>query len=234
MRKKKRWRETLIYHLDSGEAQFIVDGILEAFRGFSGDEMVRQREARKERELDQQALCFRCGIAFPKRLLFVPMNLYQHPGQKQYHCAGCLELLKEEYFYTCAVCERRCSPHFNYHPYFCSFCRTDERSKESTRVQAHLERAKTLGVPATLTVRQWLATLDYFSWKCAYCLASFNGLEHYLPIGLGGGTTADNCLPYCRSCNTRKGDKHPDDFLSLFPAENMVRIRSYLEQVKQS
>lgn len=90
-------------------------------------------------------------------------------------------------------------------------------------------RARKAHLPATLTLRQWVQAMRYFEGKCAYCNGPYQCLEHYVPLSLGGGSTADNCLPCCYRCNLRKKNLHPDDFAALFPAFNLERIRAYLD-----
>ncbi len=59
-----------------------------------------------------------------------------------------------------------------------------------------LNRAQDAGLPATLTIGQWLKTLDHFQWQCVYCQAQavegYIGLDHYLPLCLGGGSTVQD------------------------------------------
>ena len=98
------------------------------------------------------------------------------------------------------------------------------------------ERARKNGKPHTLTIDEWLAILDCFDGKCAYCkTAPWEVLDHLIPIkgrklkneqhiymsgvsnGLrspayelgDGGTTKSNCIPACRACNSQKSNKHP-------------------------
>ena len=73
-------------------------------------------------------------------------------------------------------------------------------------LRSALVRARRAGLPATLTKEQWQATLAHFGNRCAYCDGPWSLLEHATAITLGGGTTADNCLPACAVCNTRKRD----------------------------
>ena len=95
-------------------------------------------------------------------------------------------------------------------------------------VRAHCLRARDGGLLATLTVEQWLCTLEFFGGYCAYCQQKPGVvLEHFVPISLGGGTTVDNCVPSCYLCNTRKGNKHPDD-VELIPEGVLEEVRSYL------
>ena len=72
--------------------------------------------------------------------------------------------------------------------------------REYDRVQAQLVRARCLQINATLTIRDWLITLDHFNWRCAYCqIRPFQILHHFVPLP-EGGTTADNCVRACYSC----------------------------------
>lgn len=85
-------------------------------------------------------------------------------------------------------------------------------SRECRRVQQANKRAHELGLPGTLTLREWLTTLDYFEWRCAYCQLpfSYDDLEHFHPLTDSNqryGTAVTNCVPACRTCNLGKGSK---------------------------
>ena len=102
--------------------------------------------------------------------------------------------------YTCALCQKKSTS---------DPCRSCSR-RELQRVHAQNLRAKKAGLPGTLTLPDWLATLKSFDYKCAYCqTANFTLLEHYIPIPYEG-TTVENCVPGCRSCNAKKSNEHPD------------------------
>jgi hypothetical protein len=101
--------------------------------------------------------------------------------------------------------------------------------REQSLVMSHRARAKKFGLTATLTIKEWIITLDYFEWKCAYCLARpSTTLEHFIPIALEGGTTADNCIPSCSNCHAGKMDKHPYTLLHI-PQTDIRRVASYLK-----
>ncbi|SRR6266581_4683765 len=99
------------------------------------------------------------------------------------------------------------------------------------KVTGQLYRAKKAGLPATLTQEQWKATLDYFQGRCAYCQrAYYEQVEHFISIRKGGGTTWDNCVPACASCNTRKD--HPKMTLlgdQQEAEEALARVKEYLD-----
>ena len=47
--------------------------------------------------------------------------------------------------------------------------------------------------------------------KCQYCGASAENLDHVIPRSRGGGHTWENVVAACRACNTRKGNRTPDE-----------------------
>lgn len=76
--------------------------------------------------------------------------------------------------------------------------------REIDRVKAQVQRARTLEADATLTLVDWLMTLEQFDWCCAYCASKpFEVMSHVIPLPRGG-TTPDNCVPACYSCSTGK------------------------------
>jgi len=88
--------------------------------------------------------------------------------------------------------------------------------REARRVQIHLDRAREHRRPATLTVEQWMRTLNRYEWRCAYCEdGPYEALEHTLPLARGGGTTEENCVPACRACNSLKASRHPDAIIKM-------------------
>ena len=72
------------------------------------------------------------------------------------------------------------------------------------RVRGQNQRAKQAGARHDLTLEQWMETLEYFNYKCAYCgERDYDFIEHYLPVRIAG-TTLSNCVPACASCNALK------------------------------
>ncbi len=108
---------------------------------------------------------------------------------------------------ACTICHK---------PGIYDICADCERTykKEIQGVRTQNLRAKNAGEPATLTVVQWIQTLESYNWMCSYCqMAPYQCLEHYIPIGQGklnGGTTELNCVPACHKCNLLKSNRHPE------------------------
>lgn len=75
-------------------------------------------------------------------------------------------------------------------------------------------RARIRGSVFTLTVEEWLDTLNYFNHECAYCGASESlQMEHVIPVIKGGGYEKRNIIPSCEPCNLSKSNK---DFFEWF------------------
>ncbi len=106
-----------------------------------------------------------------------------------------------------------------------------QRRSESRRVEYHNNRAARVGLSATLTIQQWIQTLDYFKWRCALCPdGSYEVLEHFTPIIHGGGTTDYNCIPACAQCNRLKHDSHPSMISpNLSMSQVLQTVQKYLE-----
>ena len=47
--------------------------------------------------------------------------------------------------------------------------------------------------------------------RCQYCGRSAENLDHVVPRSRGGDHTWENVVAACRGCNTRKGDRTPDE-----------------------
>jgi len=148
-------------------------------------------------------------------------------------CHECAERLRAEHTFVCDVCgheffaQRQPAP-FN----ICPECDGPSITVALSSLWAQLQRARKLNLPATLTPREWLDTLDYFGWRCAYCLrADFACLDHYVPVVQGGGTTQGNCVPACTSCNSAKGGRAPQGY--LIKASAFTRVKEYLAGVEK-
>lgn len=91
-----------------------------------------------------------------------------------------------------------------------------EAGKEARLRKVHNRRARKAQAENTLTLTlQELVKLQ--NGKCYYCHQKFTknikpSLDHIVPIKLGGGNTNDNVVAACKSCNSSKGAKTPEDF----------------------
>jgi hypothetical protein len=148
-------------------------------------------------------------------------------------CHECAERLRIEHTFTCDVCGHEFFARTPPAPFnVCPECVSPSIEMALSSLATQLARARKLDLPATLTPREWLDTLDYFTWRCAYCLrADFTCMDHYVPVIQGGGTTQGNCVPACASCNSAKGGRAPQGY--LIKAHAFTRVAEYLAQFAQ-
>ena len=82
---------------------------------------------------------------------------------------------------------------------------------ESHALSKARRRARKAGLPSTLTHAEWEAIKTVYRHRCAYCGKRQKRLtqDHVVPIIKGGGTTRENIVPACKSCNSKKSTKLP-------------------------
>ena len=120
---------------------------------------------------------------------------------------------------------------------YCGFCYW----KFVKPVRRHLTRARSAKVPATLTPEEWAQTIIDFDLSCVYCGEKLRldriVVEHFMPITLGGGTTANNCVPSCFTCNASKSNTDPlckDTQFWFAHQEKIPEIKKYLDTRRNS
>lgn len=75
-------------------------------------------------------------------------------------------------------------------------------------------RARMAEVLCTLTASQWEAILALHENRCAYCGRYDVPMtqDHVVPISRGGSHSAENVVPACKSCNSGKGARTPEEW----------------------
>lgn len=85
-----------------------------------------------------------------------------------------------------------------------------QATPEKQRQYSLKKRLARVGAAASLTIEQWRAILEIFDHRCAYCLKPLTlrsaTQDHVVAIARGGQHRAENVVPACRSCNSRKHD----------------------------
>lgn len=97
-------------------------------------------------------------------------------------------------------------------------------------------RARIAELPHTLTYEEWEETLEFFNYSCAYCGDNECKLEqeHFIPVAHGGGYTADNMIPACRTCNASKnGHDFFDWYMNHdnFNIDNAIKIMEHFDVI---
>jgi 5-methylcytosine-specific restriction endonuclease McrA len=106
------------------------------------------------------------------------------------------------------------------------------------RIRGQNQRAKQAGARYDLTQEQWLETLGYFNYKCAYCgKRDYEFIEHYLPVHVAG-TTVSNCVPACANCNALKDAQnhkltfYQNEHVLAFLESKQVKIAFHIHEYK--
>lgn len=119
-----------------------------------------------------------------------------------------------------------------------------ERARELAVMGVNRRRAKMKKLKSDFTRMDWIKCKDYFrdengKIECAYCNKKMTNAtqEHFIPIHKGGDHTAENILPICLSCNSKKSASDFYEWYPLMPfykKENIERIHNYFNQLNQS
>ena len=110
-----------------------------------------------------------------------------------------------------------------------------EENRELYRSYTQRRTSLKRSLPSTLTTNQWQHAQSYFNHGCAYC-GSVTSLEqdHFWPLSRGGGYTATNIIPACRSCNASKSNKPFEEWYPThesYSPEREAKIYRYFEQL---
>lgn len=73
------------------------------------------------------------------------------------------------------------------------------------RARGQNRRVRQTAAEGSFTPQAWLALVEQYGGRCAYCGAAAPlEVDHRIPLARGGSNAIDNILPACRSCNARK------------------------------
>lgn len=82
----------------------------------------------------------------------------------------------------------------------------DKKTAKNRNHRVH-RRAAFHEVEVALNHADWLEIQASYLSKCVYCGKPAESQDHVTALSRGGSHTADNVVPACRSCNSRKGTK---------------------------
>jgi 5-methylcytosine-specific restriction endonuclease McrA len=226
-------------------AEYIIAGgttapqareMAQALAQLDWESLIAWREAvREEYVRSLRFSCSECGKSFYQRELTYLNDL---PSSQRFRsfCADCVPVIRAKFKRTCILCDiLYTAAYMNQPPRFCTTCKNDHHRREWERVRTQQSRARVAGLPESLTLTDWLRTLEHFERKCAYCMAvPFGSMEHFVPLSAGGGTVANNCVPSCNPCNTRKGNRTGSALRLAMGDSTIDRVEEYLRQAFDS
>jgi 5-methylcytosine-specific restriction endonuclease McrA len=86
-------------------------------------------------------------------------------------------------------------------------------------VRGACRRARRAGHQTDIrSVRALDEHLKRFGYRCYWCGADFEELDHVEALALGGRDVLANLVPACCQCNSRKGEMPIDEWLTLIAA----------------
>lgn len=91
-----------------------------------------------------------------------------------------------------------------------------EEGQAATARAWHKRRAHIENTENTLTAQEWSDILEEQNNACNMCGREFSDdlkstKDHKIPVSRGGGLTRENVQALCRSCNSSKGTKTPEE-----------------------
>ncbi len=99
----------------------------------------------------------------------------------------------------------------------CDQCVSTDRLREFDRVESALKSARRQGLPADLSLRQWLSTVSDWAGKCAFCAEyRFSVIEM---VERNKGLIYENVVPACLACSRRRSEGYE---------KGEQRVRTYL------
>jgi len=80
----------------------------------------------------------------------------------------------------------------------------------------HARRRSAVGV---CTKQQWLARVEYYGWRCAYCrivlTMSTLTMDHAIPVSRNGAGWPSNLVPACKFCNSKKKTRTYTEYMAI-------------------
>jgi hypothetical protein len=208
--KRERQRKKRIYERMKVDLDFAA-AFLEKAREKSRRWYQNHRERESARKRGSISLCLQCKKEIHKN--------------KAMLCKECKAALK-----VSSIACPKCGDVFlgNKRTKYCEKCRVKNLSVlDAIRNYLERRRAKAAGLKADFKQRDWHRALRFFNNRCAYCGCEERlHQDHFIPHNRGGGYTRSNIVPSCQSCNSRKSDNDPRDFL---PAAKYRQITTYLQ-----
>lgn len=185
----------------------------------------------EEKQHHAKGLCLTCYVKqyekfqkqkTPKvRCAFCENNRVHHAKGL---CAKCYRKLHkskwEKLIVTCARCGQE-KEHMA--KGMCSMCYYHECGGRKYR---HIRLSRILSLPSTLTNKEWQRILEENNHACVYCGSKENiTQDHWIPSSKGGGYTADNIVPSCKSCNSRKNAMTGEEYFDFLERKRLYEQR---------
>lgn len=110
------------------------------------------------------------------------------------------------------------------------YCKTCNRIRN--RRQASKRRESKMSLDAGYSDVDEQHTRDMFGERCFKCKSmSALAIDHHYPLSRGFGLSSSNAVLLCKSCNSSKGNKWPEEFYSAAELKILAEKHGILTQV---
>ena len=82
-------------------------------------------------------------------------------------------------------------------------------NRDKKRLHEFNRRARESGAHGKATPEQVQARIDFYGGLCWVCQAPYRDVDHAIPLAKGGSNWPANLRSICKTCNSKKGFKHP-------------------------
>ena len=162
-----------------------------------------------------ERVCKQCGHDEKIRMLSIRLH------RKYKRCSGCnnwYRNLDGHYGKYCDKCKETKSEMMKYY----------QIAKNHLNRELEIQRPWIKKENKFLGFFEWEVTKEYFDNKCAYCDGVVEVREHFIPVERGGTFSLGNIISSCHSCNLRKGNLDPFEFISGLDKEKRKKIITWV------
>ena len=113
------------------------------------------------------------------------------------------------------ILEQHCNYHLKNRAEILDYHSQHYREHPEVSVAAHQNRrVQELSAEGSFTPKEFLDKCKMLGNRCMYCRRDDMplGPDHAIPLSRRGSNNIDNIVPSCKSCNTRKNTKTPDEY----------------------
>lgn len=107
-------------------------------------------------------------------------------------------------------------------------------NKNKAKERKRKRRARKIAVNENYTKMDERVTYSVFNYECFNCKSTYNlALDHHYCLNDGNPLTIDNAVILCRSCNSSKGTKKPEEFYNKLQLKNLNKLFKKAKQTRE-
>lgn len=113
-----------------------------------------------------------------------------------------------------------------------NFDRWYKENPQKILASGRKRRAKKLELNEHYTTEQYNITIKYFNYKCYNCKSVKNlCIDHHRPLSKNNVLSLLNAVILCKSCNSSKSDKNPEDFYGVNECKKLDKMLNKIASI---